>query len=146
MPQKPGVADHAAPKEPSNVKVYGKFVAQVAVTVIAAVVALLNGSPHPGASDWVNVAIIGLGAVAVLGAGNLPSGVWAYAKGIVAAATAVAVLLQSVITDGISSAEWLQLLLAALGALGVYAAPGPKVFDAAALGRATAGLRPGPQV
>jgi hypothetical protein len=123
---------------------YMKLAAQVAATVVAAVVALLNGTDHPGASDWVNVAIIGLGAVAVLGAGNLPAGVWAHAKTIVAAATAVAVLLQSFITDGISSAEWLQLALAALGALGVYVAPGPKVYDAAALGRAASGLRPGP--
>jgi hypothetical protein len=142
----PGVADHAAPKEPSSVSTYAKFAAQVAVTVLAAAVALLNGTDHPGASDWVNVVIVGLGSVAVLGAGNLPAGVWRYAKLVVTAATAVAVLLQSAITDGISSAEWLQLGLAALGALGVYAAPGPRVYDAAALGRAAAGLSNGPAV
>ena len=107
---------------------YLKFAAQVGATVLAAVVALLNGTDHqPGVSDWVNVAIVGLGAVAVLGAGNLPDGVWRYTKTIVAAATAVAVLLQSVLTDGISAAEWLQLALAALGALGVAGAPGPVV-------------------
>jgi len=126
--------------------VYAKFFAQVAATVLAAIVPLLNGTAHPNGSDWVNVAIIGLGAVAVLGAGNLPAGVWKYTKTIVAAATAVAVLLQSAITDGISSAEWLQLALAALGALGVVAAPGPRVYDAAALGRAASGLANGPQV
>jgi heme A synthase len=94
----PGVADHAAPKEPSSVSTYAKFAAQVAVTVLAAAVALLNGTEHPGASDWVNVVIVGLGSVAVLGAGNLSAGVWRYAKLVVTAATAVAVLLQSAIT------------------------------------------------
>ena len=128
---------------------YAKFFAQVAATVLAAIVPLLNGTAHPNGSDWVNVAIIGLGAVAVLGAGNLPAGVWKYTKTIVAAATAVAVLLQSAITDGISSAEWLQLALAALGALGVVVAPGPKVveatrFDALQRGLGDAGLANGP--
>jgi hypothetical protein len=144
MPQIPGVPDHAAPHPKGDPVVYLKFVAQVAATVIAAVVALLNGTDHPGASDWVNVVVIGLGAVAVLGAGNLPEGVWRHTKLIVSAATAVAVLLQSVVTDGISSAEWLQLALAALGALGVFAAPGPKVYTADHLGRAASGLRNGP--
>lgn len=127
-------------------KQYAKFIAQVAATVLAAVVALLNGTDHPGASDWVNVLVVALGAVAVLGAGNLPEGVWRHTKTFVAAATAVAVLLQSVITDGISAAEWLQLALAALGALGVYAAKGPIVYDAASVGRHAAALGAGPKV
>jgi hypothetical protein len=108
-------------------QLYLKFIAQVAATVIAAIIAMLNGAAPHGPSDWVNVVVIGLGAIAVLGAGNLPVGVWAHTKAIVSAATAVAVLLQSVITDGISSAEWLQLLIAALGALGVFAVKGPVV-------------------
>jgi hypothetical protein len=124
---------------------YLKLAAQVAATVAAAVVALLNGTDHqPGVSDWINVVIVALGAVAVLGAGNLPEGVWAHTKTIVAAATAVAVAIQSVLTDGISAAEWLQVGLAALGALGVYAAKGPVVYDAAAVGRHAAALRTGP--
>jgi hypothetical protein len=147
--QTPG-PDHAAPRPRSNAAVYMKFLAQVTVTVLAALVPLLNGTAHPTGSDWVNVAIIGLGAVAVLGAGNLPAGVWKYTKTLVSAATAVAVLLQSAITDGISSAEWLQLALAALGALGVVAAPGPKVveasrFNALQRGLGDAGLTAGPR-
>jgi uncharacterized membrane protein len=127
------------------VKQYLKLAAQVLATVLAAVVALLNGTDHqPGVSDWINVVIVALGAVAVLGAGNLPEGVWAHTKTIVAAATAVAVAIQSVLTDGISAAEWLQVGLAALGALGVYAAKGPVVYDAAAVGRHAAALRTGP--
>lgn len=125
---------------------YGKFFAQVVAAVLAAVVAALNGADHPGASDWVNCAIVSLGAIAVLGAGNLPEGVWRYAKLLVSTATAVAVLLQSVLTDGISSAEWIQLGLAALGALGVYGSPAPVVYNAEQVGRHAAALGLGPKV
>jgi hypothetical protein len=150
VPQTDGVADHAAQKGPSNVKLYLKAAAQVAATVLAAVVALLNGTDHqPGVSDWVNVVIVALGAVAVVGAGNLPTGVWSHTKTYVAAATAAAVALQSAVTDGVSSAEWLQIALATLGALGVFVVPGPKVveatrFDALSRGLGDAGLRNGP--
>ena len=151
MPNRPGVPDHAAPAPRSNVKLYLKALAQVAVTVVAAIVALLNGTDHPGASDWINCAIIGLGAVGVAGAGNLPEGLWSHAKTYVAAATAAAVVLQSVVTDGVSAAEWLQIALAAAGALGVAAVPGPKVveasrFDALSRGLGDAGLSAGPSV
>lgn len=107
-------------------KLYGKFIAQVAATIVAALAVAL-GDGNVNADEWINVVILGLGSVAVLGAGNLPSGVWAYTKAIVSAATAGAVFLQSAITDGVSGAEWLQLLLAVAGAVGVYAAKGPRV-------------------
>jgi hypothetical protein len=42
---------------------------------------------------------------------------------VLAVLTAVLTLLTSVITDGISNTEWLQLALAALAALGVVAVP-----------------------
>lgn len=105
---------------------YLKFIAQVVATVVAAIVAASVDNVVDN-TEWINVVIVGLGAVAVLGAGNLPSGVWAYAKTIVAAASAGAVFLQSAISDGISSSEWLQLGLAVLGAVGVLALPGPRV-------------------
>lgn len=108
---------------------YGKFIAEVVFAAITAIVAGMADDVLDG-SEWINVVIVSLGAVAVLGAGNLPTGVWAYTKTIVAAATAGAVFLQSAITDGVSSSEWLQLGLAVLGALGVAAAPGPRVVQA----------------
>lgn len=107
-------------------KNYLKFVAEVAAAIVAALIAALTDNTV-GATEWINVVIVGLGAVAVLGAGNLPAGVWSYTKSIVAASTAVAVLLASLITDGITSSEWLQLALAAAGALGVGGLPGPVV-------------------
>ena len=107
--------------------VYAKFVAQVVAAVLTAIVAATAGDGQIDASEAANVVLAGLGAVAVLGAGNLPSGIWAYTKTIVAAATAVTMAIQSAMGDGITTAEWWQIGVALLGALGVYAAPGPRV-------------------
>lgn len=106
---------------------YMKFVAQVAATVLTALTAALAGNGEVDTSEAINIVIVGLGAVAVLGAGNLPSGVWAHTKTIVAGATAGAVFLQSAITDGVSAAEWVQLVVAVAGAVGVLAVSGPRV-------------------
>jgi hypothetical protein len=111
--------------------VYAKFLAQIAVTVISAIIAALASGPVTLAA-WINVVIIGLGAVAVLGAGNLPAGVWRYTKSIVSAATAAAVVIQTAAQSDFSTATWLQVAVAALGALGVFAVPGPVVAPVAA--------------
>src|SRR5690348_9683712 len=105
---------------------YLKFAAQVAATAIAAIIAALVDD-RIDFTEWLNVGVMALGAVAVLGAGNLPSGVWRYTKAIVAAASTVLVLWQSLASGGMTSSEWLQLAVAALGALGVLAVPGPVV-------------------
>jgi hypothetical protein len=122
---------------------YAKFIAQVVAAALAAAVAALADDVIDG-SEWINVLIVSLGAISVAGAGELPQGIWAHTKTIVAAATAGAVFLQSAITDGMTTSEWLQLGLAVMAALGVAFAPGPKVFDAEGYGRHAAGLRPGP--
>jgi hypothetical protein len=123
---------------------YLKFAAQVAATVLAALATALFGDNNLDVPELINVGILGLGAVAVLGAGNLPAGVWAHSKGLVSAATAVLVLLSSVWTDGVSPAEWAQLVLAALGAVGVFALRGPQVYGPDDLARASAAVREGP--
>lgn len=110
-------------------KQYGKFVAQVVATGLTAIVAALLDN-RVDTLEWVNVGIVALGAVGVLGAGNLPTGVWAYTKTIVASATAGLVLLTSLLADGgMSTAEWLQVLLAVAGAAGVAIVPGPRVVS-----------------
>lgn len=108
---------------------YLKFAVQVVIAAITAIVAAAADDVID-APEWINVVIVALGAVAVLGAGNLPSGVWAYTKTIVAAATAGAVFLQSAISGGVTTSEWLQLALAVTGALGVAVVPGPRVLRA----------------
>ena len=106
---------------------YLKFLAEVLATILAGLVAALAGDDAISVAEGINVLILALGAVAVLGAGNLPAGVWAYTKSIVAAATAGAVVLASAITDGVTTAELLQVLIAAVGAVGVFAVKGPRV-------------------
>jgi len=124
---------------------YWKFAAQVFAAALAALVAGLVDD-RLDTLEWVNSGIMALGAVAVLGAGNLPAGVWAHTKTICAAASAALVAWVTFATDGIvTQSEWLQIGLAVLGVLGVFVAPGPKVYDAAAAGRIGAGLRPGPE-
>lgn len=148
MPQIPGVPDHAAPVERTPVSTYLKFAAQVFAAAVSALIAALVDD-RIDFSEWINAGVLALGAVAVLGAGDLPAGVWRYTKPIVSVASAVLVLWQSLATDGMSTGEWLQLAVAALGALGVYAAPGPKVveatrFNALQRGLGDAGLSNGP--
>jgi hypothetical protein len=109
-------------------KRYMKFAAQIAASVLAAVVAALAGDNMVSNAEWINIAILALGAISVLGAGNLPSGVWKYTKLYVSAATAGLVVLASFLTDGVTTTEWLQVGIAVLGALGVIAAPGPLVL------------------
>lgn len=116
-------------------KRYLKFIAEVLATVLTVVAASLAGDNSIDKSEWINVVILGLGAVAVLGAGNLPAGVWAYTKVIVAGATAGAVFLQSTISDGVTTAEWVQFLLAIAGAVGVFAVRGPVVQPVTRLGQ-----------
>lgn len=128
-------------------KQYGKFIAQIAFAALTALVAALVDD-RVDAAEWINVLIVTLGAVGVLGAGNLPAGVWSRTKLYVSGATAAATLLVSFVSDGgyITSSEWIQVALAAMAALGVAFAPGPRVYDAVAAGRAGANLRQGPGV
>lgn len=100
---------------------YAKALAAVVATVLSAFSAALVGDAVITAVEWVNVAIAGTGAAAVFAAPNVPGA--KYTKSVLAVLTAVLVLLTSVITDGITNTELLQLVLAGLGALGVYAAP-----------------------
>lgn len=100
---------------------YTKFIAIVAATVLSAVLTALTGDSVISPVEWVNIAIIGVGALGVFAAPNVPGA--AYTKSILAVLTAVLTVLTSAITGGISSSEFIQIAIAALGALGVYALP-----------------------
>jgi hypothetical protein len=100
---------------------YLKAVAAVVATVAAAVVAALTGDGVISNVEWVNVAIAGAGACAVFSAPNVPGA--RYTKLILAAISAVLVFLASAITDGVTLTEAVQLVVVALGAVGVWRAP-----------------------
>lgn len=106
---------------------YLKFILQVVATVLAAAYPMLSDGNF-STEEQINCVILLLGAIGVLGAGNLPEGVWKYTKFYVSVATAVVVAIAAAITGGINGAEWIQIVIAGLGAAGVVAAPGPTVL------------------
>ena len=100
---------------------YAKFILITVATVLSAVSAALVGDNVISAQEWVNVAILGVGALGVFAAPNVPGA--RYTKAILAVLAAVLTVLSSVILGGIGTAEIIQMVLAGLAALGVYAVP-----------------------
>lgn len=101
---------------------YAKALAAVIATVLSGVVAALTLDQTITAVEWVNVAILGAGALGVFAAPNVPGA--AYTKAALAVITAVLTLTVQLLFDGaLDLTDWLQLGVAALGALGVYAVP-----------------------
>lgn len=119
---------------------YRKAVAAVVATVLSAILAALTGDQSLSPVEWVNVAIAAVGAAAVFAAPNVPGA--RYTKSVLAVLAAVLVVLNSAITGGVTMEEWLQIGLAALGALGVYAVPNSESQAAHLRGAATLGEKP----
>jgi len=101
--------------------IYAKSIAAVIVTVLSAILAATMGNGVIDATEWVNVAIAGVMACAVFAAPNIPGS--AYTKSIIAVLLAGLTVMASAIVGGITYTEWIQIAVAAAGALGVYAAP-----------------------
>lgn len=100
---------------------YTKAGVAVLATIISAIIAALTGDSHIDVVEWINIAITGVGALSVFTAPNVPGA--PITKFVLAGLSAVLVLLVNLIADGITVSEWLQLAIAGLGALGVYALP-----------------------
>lgn len=100
---------------------YAKLIMQVVVTVATGVVAALAGDNLVDSVEWVNVAIVGVGAAAVFAGPNIPGA--AYTKSILAALAAILTILASAIVGGIQTVEVIQMVIAAAGAVGVWAVP-----------------------
>jgi hypothetical protein len=100
---------------------YSKAGAAVVATILSAIVAAMTGDNSIDAVEWINVAISGVGALAVFAGPNVPGST--ITKAVLAVLSAVLVLLVNLIADGITISEWMQLGVAALGALGVWAVP-----------------------
>lgn len=108
-------------------KKYAKFIAIVVATVLSAVSAALFGDNVISPQEWVNVAILAVGALAVFAGPNVPGA--AYTKSILAALTAGLTVLASVLVGGVGIAEIIQIVLAAAAAVGVYAVPNEPAYD-----------------
>lgn len=99
---------------------YGKSVAMVIATALSLIVAALTGDNHIDQIEWINCATGVATAAAVFAAPNVPGA--RFTKLILAVLGAVLTLMINLIADGITISEWLQLALAGMGAVGVYAA------------------------
>ena len=100
---------------------YRKAFVGAAGVVLSLVVAALAGDGMINLNEWANVVVLGTGAVSVGLAANVPGA--KYTKAILAAASAVASLLVSLYTGGLTSPEIWQLVVAGLTAAGVYQVP-----------------------
>lgn len=98
---------------------YTKSILAVIATVASALIAALTGDNTISNPEWVNVAILGVGAASVFAAPNVPFA--NYTKSILAVFTAVLTVLASAIIGGVTQTELLQMVVAGLGAVGVYA-------------------------
>lgn len=96
---------------------YNKFIAAAVATVLIAI-QIAYGDGTITNVEWVTIAIQGVGALSVFAAPNVPGA--PYTKTILAVLTAVLTVLTTAITGGINTSELITIVLAALGALGVY--------------------------
>jgi hypothetical protein len=107
--------------EGGHVMKYAKLGMQVLVTIAVAIVAAMAGDNLVDSIEWVNVAIVGVGAAAVFAGPNIPGA--PVTKLVLSALAAILTILASAITDGIQTVEVIQMAIAAVGALGVWAVP-----------------------
>jgi len=104
---------------------YLKAIAAVVVTVLSAILAATMGNSAIDPTEWVNVAIAGVSACLVFAAPNVPGA--NVTKAIVAVLLAGLTVAASAIVGGITYTEWIQIAVAAAGAVGVYALPNTQV-------------------
>jgi hypothetical protein len=102
---------------------YMKFIFAVVATIASAVsAAVVDG--HVTNVELVNIGIAALGAIGVVIVPNLPDGIAAYSKSIVAALMAVATALVGFLVAGpVTASEVVQLVVIALAAIGVFVVP-----------------------
>lgn len=101
---------------------YAKTIAALLAALLAAIMPALYADGPIGFAGWVNVIILGLGALQVFNTANLPG--WEYGKLVAAILSAAAVALSSALSDGdVTPVEWVQMAIAAVGAVAVYRVP-----------------------
>lgn len=100
---------------------YGKSIAMLLATAMSLAVAALASDHVVTPTEWINIAIGVVTAASVFAAPNVPGA--RYTKLVLAVLGAVLALAVNLLAGGIDTSEWMQLGLAAFGALGVYAAP-----------------------
>ncbi len=95
---------------------YRKFLAAFALAVVSALVAV--GADGITSPEILNAVVLGIGAVFVLVTDPSPA-----LKALVAAGTTALVAISASLSDGITSAEWYQILFAAVAVATSYFVP-----------------------
>jgi hypothetical protein len=112
------------------VKTYLKAFVHLVGAILVAVLPLLTSTEPMGPTEWVNVALVAVGAAAVWNAANFPQ--WPYGKviasGLTTALTAVNTLIQH---DAFSRPALVQIILACVVTIAVGFVPNdtPTVVD-----------------
>jgi fluoride ion exporter CrcB/FEX len=104
-----------------NLKVYAKAGVQLQGAVLVAVLPLLSTDTPLGASEWVNVALVAVGAAVVWNTQNHPD--WPYGKLIGSALVTALTTLNSFLSDGLTRAEIMQIVLALVVTIAVGGFP-----------------------
>jgi hypothetical protein len=110
-----------APADPRLLAKYRKAAAVVAVTVLTFVASVATGGIDP--HEWVLIAGVAVNAVGVAVVPNLDSGVGAVAKSVVSFLLAGLTVLATAVLGGLDAAELVEVVVAALAAVGVTALP-----------------------
>lgn len=117
---------------------YLKMIAAVVVTILTALVPVLTAG-HLTTAGVLNVAIVGVGALMIFASANVPGAM--YTKAILAALTAALTALVTFVGAGglgsVTPAEWIQIVIAVAGALGVFLVPNVSSLSQTQAHRAT---------
>ncbi len=105
-----------------NISHYGKSITYIALAAVSFLVTALSDNLISG-EEILNLVIVVLGAIGVYAVPNLPESFAKYAKTGIAFLTAGVLAVLSFWTGGIEATEWLQIVLAAFAAVGVYIVP-----------------------
>ena len=115
----------------NNISHYGKSITYIVMAALTFLVTALSDSSLTG-EELVNLVVVVVGAIGVYAIPNFPEGVAKVAKTGVTFATAGLIALLSFWTGGIEVTEWIQVILIAFAAVGVYIIPnGPEVPEPA---------------
>lgn len=109
-------------ENPVSLGVYGKSITYIALTALSFLVTAFADN-NLTTEELINLGVVAIGAVVVYALPNFPDSVAKYAKSGAAFATAGLVALLSFLSDGVQPTEWMQIILAAFAAVGVYIVP-----------------------
>jgi len=103
----------------------GKPIVTFFVAFIMAVIGFWDDH-YISALEWTNAGLVFISLFGVYLVPNLTGGAAKYAKLGVAAFGAAGTLLVTLLADGVTTAEWIQVIVAFLGALGVVPPKAPQ--------------------